>query len=109
MYDFLLPVRNQKMEPNMVHMIPELTPVPEGPAAVVVAPVKALVPVQPTDPNELHPVVVTAAAGGVVGSVVMLITLTLAHFNWTVPGEGTAAMMVVLTPILHWLAIRMNK
>lgn len=56
-----------------------------------------------------NPVATSAASGGVVGALTILIVYILqeaAHI--TVPAEVAAALMVVLSPIVHLLAVRMG-
>ena len=53
-------------------------------------------------------VATSAAAGGFVGSLVILICLGLSHYHVDVPPVGTAAMIVVLQPFVHWAAIRLG-
>lgn len=66
-------------------------------------------PTTTTTTNNPTPVATAGAAGGVVGAVVVLLTLGLAHWNITVPAEGAAAAIVVLGPIVHWVALWMQK
>jgi hypothetical protein len=49
-----------------------------------------------------------AASGGVAGAAVVLVTwaLSLAHIE--VPGEVAAAMMVLIAPMLHIVALRLG-
>ena len=49
-----------------------------------------------------------AAAGGAAGAVVMLVTWGLSLAHVTVPAEVAAAMMVLATPLLHLVAVRLG-
>lgn len=49
-----------------------------------------------------------AAAGGASGAAVVLITWGLGLAHVTVPAEVAAAMMVLATPILHLIAVRIG-
>jgi hypothetical protein len=49
-----------------------------------------------------------AASGGVAGAAVVIITWLLSLFHLEVPAEVAAAAMVVLTPIVHLIAVRLN-
>jgi hypothetical protein len=49
-----------------------------------------------------------AAAGGAAGAVVMLVTWGLSLAHVIVPAEVAAAMMVLATPLLHMLAVRLG-
>jgi hypothetical protein len=54
-------------------------------------------------PNTTH--AAAAASGGFTGAAVVIICFILSKLNIEVPGEVSAAMMVVLTPIVHlWAA-----
>jgi len=53
-------------------------------------------------------VATATASGGVTGAAVVIITWLLSVFHLPVPAEVAAAMMVVLTPILHLVALRMG-
>lgn len=57
-------------------------------------------------PSTTQKVALPAATGGVVGALVVLITLTLDHFHIEIPAAGTASLMVVLAPIVHIAALR---
>jgi hypothetical protein len=81
--------------------VPASTPSPTSTPEPVASP-----PVAPTTTQ--NRIAVPAATGGVVGSLVILITLTLDHYHVTIPAQGTAALMVVLAPIVHWFALRMG-
>lgn len=56
--------------------------------------------------NNTSPVATATASGGVVGAVVMLVVWGLSLVKVTVPAEVATAMMVILTPILHTLAVK---
>jgi hypothetical protein len=81
---------------------PVLTPTPMP----TPTPVAVTAPASVQQPSQK--IAVPAMSGGVVGALVILITLTLDHFHTTVPAQGTAALMIVLSPIVHWLALRMG-
>jgi len=49
-----------------------------------------------------------AASGGVVGAVVVMIVWGLGLAHVTVPAEVAAALMVVLSPIVHLVAQRLG-
>lgn len=50
------------------------------------------------------------AAGGAAGAVVTIVCYVLsAKFNITVPGEVAGAAMVIITPVIHWIGLWMQK
>lgn len=49
-----------------------------------------------------------AASGGVVGAIVVMVVWGLGLAHVTVPAEVAAALMVVLAPIVHLLAVRLG-
>lgn len=53
-------------------------------------------------PNTTH--AMAAASGGFVGALVVIICFCLSKKGIDIPGEVSAAMMVVLTPIVHIVA-----
>lgn len=51
------------------------------------------------NPNTTH--AMAAASGGFVGALVVIICFCLSKKGIDIPGEVSAAMMVVLTPLVH--------
>lgn len=49
-----------------------------------------------------------AASGGVAGAAVVIITWGLGLANIVVPAEVAAAMMVLVAPIIHLVAVRLG-
>lgn len=59
--------------------------------------------------NNSSPVATSAASGGVVGALTVLIVYVLQEFaHVTVPAEVAASLMVILTPIVHAIAVRIG-
>lgn len=56
--------------------------------------------------NNTTTVSLAGAVSGMVGGFTTIICLTFAHFGWTIPGEGTAAMVGILTPIIHYICVK---
>lgn len=88
-------------------MVDQTMAIPPAPTPVPTPVPSNVVPFpQPTPADPVNPIPTAAASGGFVGAIVILISLGLDHFNVHVPAEGTAALMVVLTPIVHFVAMR---
>ena len=50
-----------------------------------------------------------AAAGGMTGALAVILIWLASLVHVDVPPEVVAALMVVLTPLLHWLALLMSR
>ena len=53
-----------------------------------------------------NPVPAAAASGGVVGSLVIIICYAISFAHVQVPAEISAALMVLLTPVVHVAAVK---
>ena len=51
----------------------------------------------------------SAASGGVAGAVIVLIQWGLTFAHITLPADVAAALLVVIAPGLHWLAMKMSN
>lgn len=52
------------------------------------------------------PVATASASGGAVGAFVIILCWILSQFHIIVPSEIAAAMMVLLTPVAHFAAVK---
>lgn len=59
-------------------------------------------------PTNKGAVATAAASGGVSGAAVVILAWALSLVHITVPAEVAAALMVVATPLLHLVAVRIG-
>ncbi len=58
--------------------------------------------------NQRGAVATGAASSGVAGAVVVILTWTLGLLHVEVPAEVAAALLVVLSPVLHFSLVRLG-
>ena len=53
-----------------------------------------------------NPVPAAAASGGFVGALVIIVCYVISFANVQVPAEISTALMVLLTPLVHYAAVK---